>query len=237
MDRNYKVLNGLSACNGGKYTFTLGVWADWIEQPIKIGRGYHFARGDVQLLYPMGTDIYEIEVDGVVTPVGEDMFIAQSIRLISHVYSWSDRTARLFACDCADRVTGLSRDERAHDAVRMARAYANGEATWRDLAAARADVSACARSAYDTYMMVSSSIMANGGSFRDFRKQAAEMHAASAAEQTTAIEPHVASSGASLQSRLAASCTTDEPDSGEKMRSESVWQAARMRQYMDGEVL
>ena len=50
------------------------------------------------------------------------------------------RTQRLFACDCADRALAriASPDPRSIEAVRVARLYADGQATDAELAAARA---------------------------------------------------------------------------------------------------
>jgi hypothetical protein len=54
-----------------------------------------------------------------------------------------DRLARLFGCDCAERVLPIwekraPTDRRPHEAIAVARRYARGEATNQELAAARA---------------------------------------------------------------------------------------------------
>jgi hypothetical protein len=52
--------------------------------------------------------------------------------------TWNERTARLFACDCAERALGTieTPDERSVHAIAVARAYALGEATEEELVAA-----------------------------------------------------------------------------------------------------
>lgn len=64
-----------------------------------------------------------------------------------------DRELRLFACDCAERAlqrerdAGLEPDHRSWRAIAVARSFANGEASSRDLAAASAAAWAAASAA------------------------------------------------------------------------------------------
>ncbi|HVE17244.1 MAG TPA: Imm5 family immunity protein [Chthoniobacterales bacterium] len=63
-----------------------------------------------------------------------------------------DRLARLFACDCAESVLHLyekdyPEDKRPREAIRVARAFAEGKATREELAAARAAARDAARAA------------------------------------------------------------------------------------------
>ncbi len=65
----------------------------------------------------------------------------------------SDKLARLFACDCAERVLPLfeskyPNDKRPRQAIETARRFANGEATQEEMTAARA-AAAAARAAAD----------------------------------------------------------------------------------------
>jgi len=63
---------------------------------------------------------------------------------VLHAGVLPDKTLRLFACDCAERVltnerdAGREPDPRSWTAVEVARKYAIGQATTEDLAAARA---------------------------------------------------------------------------------------------------
>ena len=59
----------------------------------------------------------------------------------------SDRLARIFACNCAERVRHLTNDRRSRDAVAVARKYADGEATEVELDAAESAAWAAARDA------------------------------------------------------------------------------------------
>ncbi|MFX9665038.1 putative immunity protein, partial [Acinetobacter baumannii] len=70
---------------------------------------------------------------------GTDKCASQSGRLLARVETWNDRTARLFAADCAEAVVHLCGDDpRPRAAIEMARRYARGEATREELDAAGA---------------------------------------------------------------------------------------------------
>jgi len=89
-------------------------------------------------------ELYEVEVDesrGIVTD-GEKYGVRRA-RLTRRVETWNERTARLFAADCAERVLPLFEKERPNDkrpreAIAVARRFAVGEATREELAAAGA---------------------------------------------------------------------------------------------------
>ena len=54
----------------------------------------------------------------------------------NHRVPLDDRAARLFACWCAEQVVHLDPDPRVKNAIRVARRFANGRATQRELEAA-----------------------------------------------------------------------------------------------------
>jgi len=89
-------------------------------------------------------ELYEVEVDesrGMI--VGPDEIGVRRARLTRRVEMWNERTARLFAADCAERVLPLFEKERPNDArpreaIAVARRFAVGEATREELAAAGA---------------------------------------------------------------------------------------------------
>ena len=93
-----------------------------------------------------------------------------------------DREIRLMACDFAESVVHLANDERCNKAIDVSRKYANGEATQKELDAARAAawaaVSAAARDA------VSAAARAAARAARDARDAA--MAAVSAAARDAA---------------------------------------------------
>jgi len=70
--------------------------------------------------------------------------VVRRARLIRRVDTWNEKTARLFAADCAEhalkreRKAGREPDERSWDAVRVVRAHARGRASADDLAGAYA---------------------------------------------------------------------------------------------------
>jgi len=71
----------------------------------------------------------------------DDKIVVREARLLRRFEMWDDRTARLFACDCAERALPLFESERPDDnrpreAIEVARRYANGEATNEELTAA-----------------------------------------------------------------------------------------------------
>lgn len=77
-------------------------------------------------------------------------FVVRRARIVRRVEEWNDRSARLFACDCADDALKFfeNPDPRSVEAVAVARRYAIGDATFAELAdagdAARAAASAAA---------------------------------------------------------------------------------------------
>jgi len=78
---------------------------------------------------------------------------ADRIWVACHKGAVSDRVLRLFACDCAERAlrrerrAGREPDPRSWEAVRVARRYADGDATAAELAAAGAVAGAVAEAA------------------------------------------------------------------------------------------
>src|SRR5690606_8878356 len=71
-----------------------------------------------------------------------DKHVFSEARLVRRIDAWNDRTARLFAADCAERVLPVFEarcpgDVRPHRAIDVARAFADGPASVKVLAAAR----------------------------------------------------------------------------------------------------
>ena len=71
----------------------------------------------------------------------EDKWVTRRLRLVRRLDTWNERTARLFACDCAEHVLPVferryPKDHRPHEAIAVARRYANGHATGEELIAA-----------------------------------------------------------------------------------------------------
>src|SRR3990167_2902362 len=142
----YKVLNeeGLVYQGGnGKWFLPKGGPGKWMHtlNPDKLEAcqyGYHLCRRD-DLIRWLGPVIFTAEYRGKRID-DTDKIVVQQARLIRKLETWNDRTARLFACDCADRALALidKPDPRSIESVRVARLYSIGEATKEQLAAARA---------------------------------------------------------------------------------------------------
>ncbi len=66
-----------------------------------------------------------------------DKVVTSRVRLVRRLDGWNERTARLFAADCAEAVLHLTgSDERCVAAIQAARDYANGLIDHKALAAA-----------------------------------------------------------------------------------------------------
>ncbi len=82
----------------------------------------------------------------------ERKIVARAMTPAELIEAYNDRTLRLFAADCAERVLPLferqqPNDDRPRRAIETARRFANGEATRDELAAAWAAAWAAARAA------------------------------------------------------------------------------------------
>jgi hypothetical protein len=135
----YKVLNGLRpnvADTSYRYP-GVGRWTKRITGDlVACERGYHLAR-DEQVLAWLGPIIYEAEPGDVIVEAG-DKVVTDRVRLIRRLDTWNERSARLFAADCAERALNLAGnpDPRSVAAVDVARRFACGEATEEERAAA-----------------------------------------------------------------------------------------------------
>jgi hypothetical protein len=127
-----------------------GKWMPEITGLVPCQRGYHVATPD-QLVDWLGPELFEVECRGEHIDHGDKHVFSQA-RLVRRISTWNDRTARLFAADCAARVLHLFEfccpgDMRPHRAIDVARAFADGQATVEDLATARDAAKAAAERA------------------------------------------------------------------------------------------
>jgi len=116
-----------------------GKWSTKVDRLEICERGWHYTTLE-HLLNWLQAEIYEIETRGAILG-GDDKSAAQQIRLVRKVENWNERTARLFACDCAEHVQHIWRkgypdDNRPQAAIDTARKFANGEATAEEMDAA-----------------------------------------------------------------------------------------------------
>ncbi|MBC7350451.1 MAG: hypothetical protein H5U05_10820 [Candidatus Aminicenantes bacterium] len=112
-----------------------------IEGELKPCRnGYHVVTLE-QLPDWLGERIFEVEPGDEIVHA-DNKSVTRTCRLTRECTGWNERTARLFACDCAERVLPLYEarydDDRPRKAIETARRYAEGKADVEELAAARA---------------------------------------------------------------------------------------------------
>ena len=154
----YKALDedGCS-CNGGSGQWSLprdggpGEWMPAIEGTlVPCKNGYHLCE-DAQVLDWLDVRIFEAEYRGEMIRY-DDKIVVREARLVREFLEWNEGNARLFACDCAERVLPLfecvfADDARPREAIAVARCFAAGTATELELSAAEAAASTAARSA------------------------------------------------------------------------------------------
>ncbi len=155
-DIYYKALGPKAKCIHGKGSWHRSHGArpgKWM--PRLTGKLVHYEHGyhvtDLNhLVEHIGPEIYEAEVQEIELRT-ESKQVCRHARLLRRLRNWNDRTARLFACDCAARALRRidSPDPRSVNAIRVARLYANGNATEEELAAADNSANAAAWSARD----------------------------------------------------------------------------------------
>ena len=158
MTTYYKVLGENGECfHGGVGEWPLprdkrpGKWMPEIAGRIEACRnGYHLVTAS-QLIEWLGPTLWVAEGKGD-TDVQTDKTAFRKARLISQVTKWNERTARIFACDCAERSLHLfekayPNDKRPRTAIEVARRFVEGKATKEERAAARAAAWAAARAA------------------------------------------------------------------------------------------
>jgi hypothetical protein len=141
-ERLFKVLAaGRMPCHGGSGEWPeAGVWREAEGPLVLCENGLHLCR-EKDLVLWLGPEIWEAEYDGERIDA-EDKIVVSKARLVRKVDTWNERTARLFACDCAERVLPIyekryPNDKRPRVAIETARRYAEGKATREEIAAAR----------------------------------------------------------------------------------------------------
>jgi hypothetical protein len=143
----YKVLNSDGSCfwgGNGKWFLPRGKrpgkWMPAIAGTLSAcSNGYHVLTLE-QLSAWLGPAIFEVEVrgDGILQ---SDKHVYPQARLIRKLDKWNDRAARIYACDCVERVLGLFEnrypaDKRPRKAIETARLFAEAKASNEDLIAA-----------------------------------------------------------------------------------------------------
>ena len=227
----YKVLNyDGKPIHGGKGSYSLpttdkpGKWMPPIK-PVPCISGYHLCRGAEHLVHWLGPVIWGVEVRGEIVE-DDNKVVCESVRLMARVDTWNEKTARLFAADCAERVLPIFEnarpgDMRPREAVEAARAYVRGEINKVALVAA-ADAAWAAVDAAAAAWAARSA--ARASSAADDARAAADAAEQAAAEQAAAEQAADAAAGAAARAAAA-------------RVAERKWQAERLKQYLSGEVL
>jgi hypothetical protein len=156
----YKVLDEDGRpCHGGVGTWPLpqdgepGEWLEVTGELVPCKNGAHLCREE-DLIHWLGPTIYEAEHSGELVE-HDNKVVVRKARLLRQIETWNERTARLFACDCAEHVLHLFEkqypdDSRVRTAIEVARLYADGKATLDDLRAADSAAYSAAYSAADS---------------------------------------------------------------------------------------
>lgn len=230
----YKVLseNG-AAYHGGMSKWNLprdGRPGDWMP-PIKgelvaCENGYHLCCISDLTMW-LGPAIFEAEYRG--ERLDCDKVVVREARLLCKISRWNKRTARLFACDCAERVLGIFErenpdDDRPRRAIETARHFANGGATRQELAAA----GTAARIA--------------GAAARDAARDVAWVAGAAARDAKAAAWVAWAAAGAAVgaaawsTTRMAVGIAAKDAAEVTAGAAEQRWQHERLLQYLNGEL-
>ena len=136
----YKVLaSGQKSCNGGDAQWIPGEWMPSIEEIEPCKSGYHLCRRQ-DLIHWLNEEIWEAEYQGEMI-IDDNKIVVQQARITKRIDTWNERTARLFAADCAENVLYVWEkkypdNKTPHNAILAARSYANGKIDYKELDAA-----------------------------------------------------------------------------------------------------
>jgi hypothetical protein len=114
-------------------------WLPEQPDPVLCERGWHACRWE-DTPFHIAAELWIVKVDGQIVH-GANKIAASTMLLHEQVTAWNERTQRLLAADCAERVLPIFERERPNDdrprlAIEVARRFADGLATKAELAAA-----------------------------------------------------------------------------------------------------
>ena len=120
-----------------------GVWTPEIKSLVACESGYHLLRAapHTDIFDWTSDELWLCEKKGRVLKA-ENKVVVKRARLVKKLDTWNERTFRLFACDCVERQIGcwykvFPCDKRIAQVLEVCRRYARGEATKKELNAAR----------------------------------------------------------------------------------------------------
>ena len=132
----FKVLNERKSCHGGNHTWKENEWVKVEGKLIPCQHGIHLCR-EQDLIEWLGPEIWAAEYQGDEFIIHENKVVVREARITTKYENWNDCTARLLACDFAEKVVHLCDDDlRPAEAIRVARLFAHGQATKEELDAA-----------------------------------------------------------------------------------------------------
>ena len=134
----FKVLDNKKSCHGGNHVWIPREWVRVEGELIPCERGIHLCR-EQDLLAWLGPEIWAAEYRGEEFIDHGTKVVVREARITTKYENWNETTARLLACDFAEKVVHLCEDDtRPAEAIRIIRLYAQGKVTKEELAAARA---------------------------------------------------------------------------------------------------
>ena len=138
----YKVLDkNRMPNNGGIGQWYPGKWMPPVKGDIMpCQNGYHLCRRKYLVLW-LGPEIWVAKGRGDMVEAANKVVFREA-RLVKRLDTWNERTARLFAADCAEHILHIyeknNKNKAPAHAIKTARDYANGLITLDDLMAAGA---------------------------------------------------------------------------------------------------
>ena len=220
-----------------------GEWMPIVKDIKLCESGYHFCANSNQLRRWIAPKCYEIEIRGEVLH-DDDKSVAQEARLVREFTPWNERTMRLFACDCAERVLRIyegrrPNDKRVRGCIEAARDYANGKIQiealreTRDAAAAAANAADYPAAAAAAYPAAAAAYAAAAAA-----AYAAAYAAAADADADAAYAAAYAAAAYDAAYAAAAYAAAADADADAAARQEEKdWQNQRILQYLNGEVV
>jgi hypothetical protein len=146
MTTYYKWLCADNSAPIGRGKWTPNRWRFVKGELIPCKNGLHLCRPQ-DILHHINERLWTVEADTSELIEAGDKVVVRRARLLAPVTTINEQTLRLFACDCAERVEHLAKDERSANAIAVARRYAHGKATKEELDAAKAAAPASAGAA------------------------------------------------------------------------------------------
>jgi len=197
----YKVLNADgSVCNGGTGKWPLprnGEPGEWhrVRGPlVPRENALHLCRRE-DLIYWLGPAIFAAESAGDEWLEEKSKVCVRRARLVHHIETWNERTARLFAADCAEHVLPnwerlYPYDDRVRKTIETARLFARGEVDIYALRAAylAARSAALSASAADSAARSASAALSASAAYLAARSAALSASAARSASAAYSAE-------------------------------------------------